>query len=119
MNLEAKLAAKNLACLDIGLYQNPGRDDEFIRYGYVVSKAYLSEHPDDEHDMGLLIPDNPYMDGTDAAHPAWWRGNERGVQVACEFLNIVLDGKDNGSGTMGGKELEALRRRLLAMKGKT
>lgn len=77
---------------------------------------------DDSHTLALAFlaeHDDPEMDGTYAAHPAWWRGNRRGVQAACEVLNKVLDGKDDGAGSMGGNELEALRRRLLAMKGKS
>lgn len=59
--------------------------------------------------------DNPQWDGTDAAHPAWWRGNDRGCRFVTQLLTDALDGKDDGGGWMGYPPLEALRRRLLAI----
>lgn len=38
--------------------------------------------------------DNDELDGTDAAHPAWWRGNDAGVSQACAKINAILDGAD-------------------------
>jgi len=35
--------------------------------------------------------DNPFWDGTDGAHPAWWRGNDRGVQIMVNIINGWLD----------------------------
>jgi hypothetical protein len=34
--------------------------------------------------------DDLFWDATDGAHPAWWRGNDRGVQGACERIQKVL-----------------------------
>lgn len=59
--------------------------------------------------------DNPEWDATDAAHPAWWRGNDAGVAVTVQGLGDVLDGKDNGTGVVGYEPLETLRRRLGAV----
>lgn len=58
--------------------------------------------------------DDPELDGTDDAHPAWWRGSTAGVAGACERIEAVLDGKDSGAGVLGNERLERLRRRLLA-----
>jgi hypothetical protein len=62
--------------------------------------------------------DDPQWDGTDAAHPAWWRGNDRGCRFVTQLLTDALDGKDDGGGWMGYPPLEALRRRLLALRSK-
>lgn len=64
---------------------------------------------------GHWHPDNAAWDATDAAHPAWWRGQEHGVRSACRRMAQVLDGQDDGGGVISGRELEALRRRLLAL----
>lgn len=60
--------------------------------------------------------DNPEYDGTDAAHPAWWRGQERGVEGAAERILVAASGKDGGSGVLGSPKLEAARRAVLALR---
>lgn len=42
----------------------------------------------------LALRDNPEFDGTDAAHPAWWRGEDHGLRVACAKINEILDGDE-------------------------
>jgi hypothetical protein len=37
------------------------------------------------------IPDDPEWDGTDAAHPAYWRGEEDGVKSAMWKITEILD----------------------------
>lgn len=60
--------------------------------------------------------DDPETDGTDFAHPAWWRGNDRGVEAVCEIVERILDGKDTEPlGRFGYLRLETLRQRLLAL----
>lgn len=61
------------------------------------------------------IEDNPEFDNTDFAHPAFWRGQDDGINGACRVLEKVLDGKDDGGGAIGSKRLEDLRRRLLKL----
>lgn len=56
--------------------------------------------------------DNPAWDGTDAAHPAWWRGQDWGVQATIQRLRAVLRGEDNGSGVSGSASLDVLRHEL-------
>lgn len=58
---------------------------------------------------------DPQWDGTDAAHPAWWRGSDRGCEAATQILTDALNGKDDGHGVIGHAPLETLRRRLLAI----
>ena len=53
------------------------------RYGFDPDKNYLHA-------------DNPFWDGTDAAHPAYWRGEKRGVEGACERIRDILDDKSHG-----------------------
>ena len=54
--------------------------------------------------------DNEELDGTDAAHPAWWRGQDYGADSICRALTKVLDGKEP-AGTCG-EPYEKLRRRV-------
>ena len=43
-----------------------------------------------------LVVDDPLLDGTDLAHPAWWRGHDRGVAQVCHRLREILDGAPAG-----------------------
>lgn len=38
-------------------------------------------------------PDDPQYDGTDFAHPSWWRGHDHAFQRLCQIVNEILDGK--------------------------
>jgi chemotaxis regulatin CheY-phosphate phosphatase CheZ len=61
------------------------------------------------------IPDDPGRDATDAAHPAWWRGQDYGCEMTVAAINRVLDGLEQGRphpGHFGSQALEALKRRL-------
>src|ERR1043166_9002424 len=69
-----------------------------------------------ENGNGKLIPDDPDFDGTDAAHPAFWRGHDHGCWGTIERIKQVVDGKDDGRGVMGTIALEDIRRRLLAQR---
>lgn len=60
------------------------------------------------------IPDHPEADGTDAAHPAWWRGHHYTVEAMCRKVNDCLDGRDDGKG-VSGEPWESVRRRLIAL----
>ena len=58
--------------------------------------------------------DDPECDGTDAAHPAFWRGNEYATQVMVGLIENILDGKDTGIGK-ANEPWETARRRMIAM----
>jgi hypothetical protein len=60
--------------------------------------------------------DDPELDATDFAHPAWWRGNDAGCAAIVRRIEEILEGKDTGAGVCGYVPLEALRRKILAMK---
>jgi hypothetical protein len=55
--------------------------------------------------------DDPDMDGTDFAHPAWWRGHKYSFAMTCREVNDILDGKKANVGT-ATQPWQALRQRL-------
>ena len=65
-----------------------------------------------------LILDDPEADGTDDAHPAFWRGQDDGVRGAVMRMMQAIEGKDDGSGIIGDEGLEKARRAILAMRKK-
>ena len=58
-----------------------------------------------------LIPDDPELDATDGAHPAWWRGHDHAVKAICQKINEIFDGEDNGEGA-SSEPWESVRRKL-------
>lgn len=50
----------------------------------------------------------------DMDNPAWWRGNDRGVQGTISVLNQILD-KGEHHGTFGDPELEKFANRILEL----
>lgn len=60
--------------------------------------------------------DGPVFDATDAAHPAWWRGEKYGSQQAARKVRKILDGGDDGVGVSSDPDLEKIRRDILALK---
>lgn len=61
------------------------------------------------------LQDDPEVDGTDAAHPAWWRGNDAGVEGATRRLTDVLDGGPL-PGHLGYQPLQRALERVSEMK---
>lgn len=55
--------------------------------------------------------DDPDMDGTDFAHPAWWRGHEYSFARSCKEVNDILDGTKANVGT-STQPWQQLRQRL-------
>jgi hypothetical protein len=62
------------------------------------------------------VVDNPSLDYTHNAHPAWVRGFSESTTVLCQLIHGILDGKDNGLG-IASPAWEGLRRRLLFVVG--
>lgn len=54
-------------------------------------------------------PDDTELDGTDFAHPAYWRGSDAAVEAVCQRIEEALDG--NVSGISASSRLQALRER--------
>jgi hypothetical protein len=63
-----------------------------------------------EYEKALEEKDNPAFDGTDGAHPAWWRGQDAGAKGVIKALTQVLD--KGHVGKFGSPELEALATRV-------
>lgn len=64
----------------------------------------------------VILFNDPELDGTDFAHPAWWRGNEAGCLGTAERFQKILDGKDDGHGVISHPKLESVRRQILRLK---
>ena len=58
-----------------------------------------------------LKKDDPEMDCTDAAHPAWWRGYEHGSASCINEVNRILDGDTSLQGACN-EPWQSLRLRL-------
>jgi hypothetical protein len=58
-----------------------------------------------------LKKDDPMLDGTDFAHPAWHRGNERAFLTAIHEVNDILDGTASNVG-ISIEPWQSLRQRL-------
>lgn len=41
-------------------------------------------------DEPKVYPDDPETDGTDFAHPAWWRGQDHTMKVVCQHILEIL-----------------------------
>lgn len=62
------------------------------------------------------LRDDPEADGTDYAHPAWWRGNDAGVATLCRAIEALLDGQEP-VGAVSGAEWDRVRRRVWELRG--
>jgi hypothetical protein len=71
---------------------------ESYKLGYASGKA--EAHADD-----------PDMDATDFAHPAWWRGHEYSFARSCKEINDILDGTKANVGA-STQPWQQLRQRL-------
>lgn len=60
--------------------------------------------------------DNPELDGTDGAHPAWWRGDEHGTEMVMREVNKWLDGAPV-KGSYGSQRLNEMRERVSDLRG--
>lgn len=57
------------------------------------------------------IADDPELDCTDFAKPAWWRGEAYGSSAAIAAVTRILDGKDDGNG-VANEPWQSVRTRL-------
>lgn len=63
---------------------------------------------------GSLHNDYPEMDGTEFAHPAWWRGHDHGLAVVCRKVNAILDGIESNG--IASEPWHSLQQRLYAIR---
>lgn len=61
-------------------------------------------------------PDNEFFDGTDGAHPAWWRGDTHGAEAIIKIVKGWLDG-NKLDGYYGSPELNKLKERVMKLIG--
>ena len=64
------------------------------------------------------VVDCPICDGTDLADPAWWRGNDDGVESFIYIVHQILDDIEKRKepvGSFGSKRMNMLRARLYEM----
>jgi hypothetical protein len=83
----------------------------------MAAQVYM--HDCDYCDEGIEI--KPEYDGTDLAHPAWWRGCDSGADNTVVVIHQMLDDIETGkekAGTFGSQKLNMLRDRLYQMYGK-
>lgn len=100
------------AMLDAGFEAYNRHDGSFWQtYRAMIEAARQS--PTEGHEAAV-VGDHPDADGTDAAHPAWWRGHEHTAAVFCQKVNELLDGSDDGRG-VSNDPWERTRRRLLKL----
>jgi len=62
---------------------------------------------------GTALPYNIELDGTDYAHPSYWRGHEHAVIVLCKMVNDILDGKEPTG--ISKEPWESTRKRIAQM----
>lgn len=60
-----------------------------------------------------MTDDDPELDSTDFAHPAWWRGSDHAVEMVVQLFKEAIEGKDEGAGNIGHPGLEEIRRWIL------
>jgi hypothetical protein len=58
--------------------------------------------------------DNPALDDTPRANPAFWRGKANGIDAVLKIVHDVMAGNDNGSGVNNHEQLEKMRRALIS-----
>lgn len=85
---------------------------EYAREAAKERIAKMGPGPDADDDYGYdpaqtqTCPDNDFWDGTDAAHPAWWRGQERGAKGMLDRVRASL--RDRAQGHEGGGDKEVM-----------
>jgi hypothetical protein len=65
-----------------------------------------------DHWKNLAQFDDVGLDGTDGAHPAWWRGHDQTMADVCQKITAIFDRTDTGAGVCS-EPWESVRRRLI------
>lgn len=58
--------------------------------------------------------DNPALDDSPRAHPAFWRGKVNGIDSMLKIVHDIMTGADNGTGANNHQQIERMRRALLS-----
>jgi hypothetical protein len=81
--------------------------------GYVESHVDLAIRKAIADTVASQRLDDPDLDGTDGAHPAWWRGSDHACDMAATRLYGAIIGTDDGNGVLAHPGLERIRRWIL------
>jgi len=79
--------------------------------------AKLMDQAAEEIEKLRKLYDDPQWDATDAAHPAWWRGEDYGACQAAKLIADVLSGKNDCTGRMN-EPVETMRDSVFELKKK-
>lgn len=66
-----------------------------------------------DHILATVHADDAELDGTDAAHPAYWRGTDAGFASMCQQVSELLDGKSSTG--VCAEPWNSLRHRIAAL----
>ena len=78
-------------------------------------QSLIEAVPDLIAEVERLRSDNEATDGTDYAHPSYWRGSDAAFAAMSEQLRKILDGEDDCKGVCR-EPWDTLRRRVLALR---
>lgn len=62
------------------------------------------------------VGDDTMWDGTDFAHPAWWRGHDDGAAGVIREVEKILDEDPRAAGVYGSERLQRIRERIHALR---
>ena len=88
------------------------------RYGFLLLKQRViinTNVPEYLKEIERLKKDDPQWDATDAAHPAFWRGEKYGTWEATRLIADVLSGKNDRTGRMN-EPVETMRDSVFKLK---
>lgn len=72
----------------------------------------LNEKDQIIEDLRRQVKDDPDADATDFAHPAWWRGQEYGVESCCRVIHEAMESGPPESGSSNCLALNRLKRKI-------
>lgn len=85
-------------------------EQNYIRkYGFMLIKMQ------NQYEDYKRMQDDSQWDATDAAHPAWWRGEKYSAYQAAKLIANILSGEDICKGVMN-EPLETMRRSVIKLK---
>lgn len=64
----------------------------------------------------FIAADDPELDATEGAHPAWWRGHDAGAAGVVKALAALLDHPEIAGADFTSPELTELGRRIIGMR---
>lgn len=76
---------------------------------------FKREIVEDEEIKQLNNQNDSQWDTTDAAHPAWWRGEKYGAYKAAELIKNILSGRETGKGAVN-EPVNTMRQSVLDLK---